>query len=82
MYYKWPDLYVHSGKNNLSWIPYFVENILKKLSFGEMKDASWDVKKAIITSKIIIQQIYQELIGLTQKPNLSIYPCRLECVLR
>ena len=33
--YKWSNMYIHSGKGELSWIPYYVESILKTMSFGE-----------------------------------------------
>lgn len=80
--YKWSNLYIHSGKNDLSCIPYFIENMLKTLSFGEIKYNGWDVKNAISTSEDIIEQIHQELIVLGKKPNLSIYTCRPECILK
>lgn len=77
--YKWSNMYVHSGKCELSWIPYYIETILKKLSFGQMTESSWDVKNGISTTSEVIQQIRNEL--LEGHPKCDIYKCKPECVL-
>lgn len=78
--YKWSNLYVHSGKCELSWIPYYIETILKELSFGQMTEHSWDVKNGITTTNEVIEQIYDEL--LVGHPKRKIYACKPECVIR
>lgn len=78
--YKWSNMYVHSGKCELSWIPYYVETILKELSFGQMTESGWDAKNGISTTIEVIQQIHNEL--LEDHPKCEIFACRPECVLR
>lgn len=78
--YKWANMYIHSGKCELSWIPYYIETILRKFSFGEITEKGWDAKNAISTSHAVIQEIYKEL--LINQPNLEIYSCQLECIIR
>lgn len=76
--YKWSNMYVHSGKCELSWIPYYVEAILKELSFGQMTGNGWDVKNGISTTIEVIQQIHNEL--LEGYPKYEIFACKPECV--
>ncbi|KPI48378.1 hypothetical protein ACWTV9_10310 [Clostridioides difficile] len=76
--YRWSNMYVHSGKCELSWIPYYLENILRSLSFGEKTQTGWDVKNSIVVPENIICKIHKDL--LKDKPRLDIYSCRLECV--
>lgn len=78
--YKWSNMYVHSGKCELSWIPYYVETILKELSFGQTVGNSWDVKNGIATTVEVIQQIHNEL--LEGHPKYKIFACKPECVTR
>lgn len=78
--YNWSNMYVHSGKCELSWIPYYVENILKELSFGQMTENGWDVKNGISTTSEVIQQIHYEL--LAGHPKYEILACKPECVIR
>ena len=78
--YKWANMYIHSGKCELSWIPYYIETILRKFSFGEITEMGWDVKNAISTSDAVLQRIYEEL--LIDQPNLEIYRCKPECTIR
>lgn len=80
--YKWSNLYIHSGKQDFSWMPYFVEQILKPLTFGQRENMGWDVKNGIKTSEKTIEQIYQELITLSKKPDVIIYQCKPECILK
>lgn len=75
--YKWSNMYVHSGKCELSWIPYYVETILKELSFGQTVGNSWDVKNGIATTDEVIQQIHNEL--LEGHPKYEIFACKPEC---
>lgn len=77
--YKWANMYIHSGKCELSWIPYYIEIILRKFSFGEMTEEGWDVNNAISTSNAVIQRIHEEL--LMNHPNLEIYRCKPECII-
>ena len=76
--YKWSNMYVHSGKCELSWIPYYVEAILKELSFGQKTGNSWDAKNGISTSVEVIRQIHNEL--LEGHPKYEIFACKPECV--
>lgn len=78
--YKWANMYIHSGKCELSWVPYYIDLVLKKFSFGDQSEKGWDVKNAILTSSTVIQRIHEEL--LIDKPNLEIYSCRLECAIQ
>jgi len=80
--YKWSNLYIHSGKQDFSWMPYFVEQVLKPLTFGERENCGWDVKNGIKASKKVIEQIYQELITLSKKSDVKIYACKPECILK
>lgn len=78
--YKWSNMYVHSGKCELSWIPYYIETILKELSFGQTVGNSWDVKNGIATTDEVIQQIHNEL--LEGHPKYETFACKPECVTR
>ena len=78
--YKWSNMYVHSGKCELSWIPYYIETILKELSFGQKTEHSWDVKNGITTTNEVIERILDEL--LVGHPKYKIYACKPECVIR
>ena len=80
--YKWANLYVHSGKQEMSWIPYFIETVLKELSFGEQKENSCDIKNGISTTQSVIDKIHDELIKMSRKDNLKIYSCKLELTLK
>lgn len=74
--YKWANMYVHSGKIELSWI-YYVENKLKELSFGQQRNDGWNVNNGIVVSDIIIQTVHAEL--LKDKLKLRIFLCVTEC---
>lgn len=75
--YKWANMYVHSGKTELSWIPYYIENKLKELSFGQQRNDGWNVNNGIVVSDKIIQAVHAEL--LKDKPKLKIFSCVPEC---
>lgn len=75
--YKWANMYVHSGKTELSWIPYYIENKLRELSFGQQLNDGWNVNNGIVVSDKIIQDIHAEL--LKDKPKLKIFSCLPEC---
>jgi len=77
--YKWANMYVHSGKCELSWIPYYVEATLRELSFGRMVENGWDVKNGISTSSEVIKMIHDEL--LEGHPKYEIFTCKPECVI-
>lgn len=74
--YKWANMYVHSGKIELSWI-YYIENKLKELSFGQQRNDGWNVNNGIVVSDIIIQAVHAEL--LKDKLKLRIFLCVTEC---
>lgn len=74
--YKWANMYVHSGKIELSWI-YYIENKLKELSFGQQRNDGWNVNNGIVISDIIIQTVHAEL--LKDKLKLRIFLCVTEC---
>lgn len=74
--YKWANMYVHSGKIELSWI-YYIENKLKELSFGQQRNDGWNVNNGIVVSDIIIQAVHAEL--LKDKLKLRIFLCVPEC---
>ncbi len=74
--YKWANMYVHSGKIELSWI-YYIENKLKELSFGQQRNDGWNVNNGIVVSDIIIQTVHAEL--LKDKLKLRIFLCVTEC---
>lgn len=75
--YKWANMYVHSGKTELSWIPYYIENKLKELSFEQQRNDSLNVNNVIVVSDIIIQTVHAEL--LKDKLKLRIFLCVTEC---
>lgn len=74
--YKWANMYVHSGKTELSWI-YYIENKLKELSFGQQRNDGSNVNNGLGVSDIIIQAVHAEL--LKDKPKLKIFSCVPEC---
>lgn len=76
--YKWSNMYVHSGKCELSWIPYYLEYMLRSFSFGKNTQTGYDVKNSIVVPKNIISKIHEDL--LEGKPKLDICTCPLECV--
>lgn len=81
--YKWSNQYVHSGKEDFSWIPYFLEFVLRPLSFGNEDKRGFDIKNGIVTTPAVINQIYQELFdNVAQKhetTKLKLYTCNPEC---
>lgn len=77
--YKWSNMYIHSGKGDFSWIPYFINEYLKDFSFGKMKNNSWDVNNGICTTQSTIDQIHNELTSLQSTKKVSIYGCKPEC---
>lgn len=60
--YKWSNQYVHSGKEDFRWIPYFLEFVLRPLSFGNKDKHGFNIKNGISTTQAVIKQIHQELI--------------------
>lgn len=80
--YQWSNLYIHSGKQDYSWIPYFVEEQLRTFSFGVQKENGWAANNGIAATEKAIQEIHQELIGQLNKPNVNTCGCRPECEIR
>lgn len=80
--YKWANMYIHSGRKELSWIPYFLETVLKDLSFGKWEGSSWDVKNGISTTQSVIDEIHKELLATANNNDLKIYSCKLELTLK
>lgn len=76
--YKWANSYVHSGKAELSWIPYYIEYKLRELSFGKMDKDGLNVENGIVTSEDTIKKIHDEL----EKKDYKIYTCKPECKIR
>lgn len=64
--YRWSNSFIHSGLGDYSWIPFFLEFMLRNFSFGEKKDYGWNVNNGIITSQLTIDAIQNDLI---QKRN-------------
>ena len=64
--YKWANTFIHSGLGDYSWIPFFLEFMLRNFSFGERKDYGWNINNGIITSQLTINAIHNDLI---QKRN-------------
>ena len=83
--YKWSNQYVHSGKEDFRWIPYFLEFVLRPLSFGNRDEHGFDIKDGIVTTTDVINQIHQELLdNVAQKhepTKLKLYTCNPECKL-
>ena len=75
--YKWANMYVHSGKTELSWIPYYIENKLKELSFEQQRIDRLNDNNGIVLSDIIIQTVHAEL--LKDRPKLKIFSCVPKC---
>lgn len=80
--YKWANMYIHSGLQELSWIPYFIEDVLKELNFGKVEDRKWDVKNGISTTQSVIDKIHKELKDEVNEKGLKIYTCKLELILK
>lgn len=80
--YKWANIYIHSGLQELSWIPYFIETVLKELSFGKWEGDKWDVKNGISTTQSVIDAIYNELLNASTRDDLKIYSCKPELTLK
>lgn len=89
--YKWANLYIHSGKGDYAWTPYFIECFLRDFSFGELKaDKSWSFKNAIKTTEktlnLIQQEVIQSKVELNEQPrekikedtNISLLSCSPE----
>jgi hypothetical protein len=72
-------MYIHSGKKDFSWIPYFLNDFLKDFSFGHPKNGSWNINNAISTTQSTIETIHNDLINLSKKENVKIYGCPPEC---
>lgn len=83
--YKWSNQYVHSGKEDFRWTPYFLEFVLRPLSFGNTDEHGFNIKNGISTSIATINQIQQELVdNVAQKhenTKLKLYTCSPECKL-
>lgn len=79
--YKWANMYIHTGRQELPWIPYFVETMLKELSFGKLEINRWDTKNGISTTQNVIAKIHTEILALTND-NVEIYNCKLELDLK
>lgn len=86
--YKWANSFVHSGLCDYSWIPFFLEFMLRNFSFGEEKDYGWNVNNGIVTSQSTIDAIQNDLI---QKRNgdsdtnvikLKLLICKPECEIK
>lgn len=71
--YKWANMYIHSDLQELSWIPYFIEDLLIDLNFGKIEDEQLDVKNGISTSKSVIDKIYEELQDEVKEKTKNIY---------
>lgn len=80
--YKWANMYIHSGRQELSWIPYFIEAVLKELSFGKWEENQWDIKNGISTTQSIVDEIHKELLATVNNSDLKIYSCKLELTLK
>lgn len=75
-------MYIHSGRQELFWIPYFIEVVLQELSFGKWEGNQWDVKNGISTTQSVVDEIHKELLATVNNRNLEIYSCKLELVLK
>lgn len=76
--YKWGNLYIHSGRGDYAWLPYFLERYLRKMSFGEQKsDGSWNYNNGITVSEITLEKIRDEVKKLNM--NYEILACEPEC---
>jgi len=61
--YRWANGFIHSGRGDYPWIPFFVERMLVDFSFGkEKKDGSWNVNNGIRTSQKTIDDMHRELL--------------------
>lgn len=80
--YKWGNMYIHSGRQELSWIPYFIEVILKEISFGEWEGNQWSGKNGITTTLCVVDKIHKELLAAANNRELKIYSCNLELTIK
>ena len=85
--YTWANAYVHSGREDYTWLPYIIEVILKTFSMGDLKAAGWSVNNGISTTQKSINEIHDELLkikneGLDDKKQLTLCRCEPECEIR
>jgi len=88
--YKWANITVHSGCVDHTWVPLFLETVLKELSMGKgPTESGFDVKNGIVTDRATIASIHQELANdipqgclLRRKgrPRM-LYTCEPQCIL-
>lgn len=79
--YKWSNSYIHSGRGDFTWIPFFIEQHLRDFSFGrEKQDGSWSYENAIRVSKKTLDKIHEELT--CKVKDCSIYSCIPECEIK
>ena len=86
--YNWSNSFIHSGLGDYSWIPYYVEFVLRDFSFGTKKDNGWDINNAIVTSTTTIKEIQGDIIkfvncGLDEEDlRYKLLTCKPECEIR
>lgn len=68
--YTWSNSFIHSGLGDYSWIPFYIEIVLKDLFFGhDIVDSrtgsySWDINNGIRTTVSVIRSVWEDLIRL------------------
>lgn len=83
--YCWGNLYMHSGIEDWSWLPYFLEDYLKPLTLGvQHSDGAWDCNNGIVVSSIVISKIQQEIKNLKNDSGIDfdVITCDPQCEVR
>ena len=68
--YTWSNSFIHSGLGDYSWIPFYIEIVLKDLFFGhDVGDSktgnySWNINNGISTTVSVIRSVWEDLIRL------------------
>ena len=63
--YTWSNSFIHSGLGDYSWIPVYLEIVLRGAFFGHNKaDGSWNINNGISTQTNVIRSIWTDLIKL------------------
>ncbi|MBR1622633.1 MAG: hypothetical protein IJ675_01805, partial [Pseudobutyrivibrio sp.] len=73
---------IHSGIEDWSWLPYFLEDYLKPLTMGvQHSDGSWNCNNGIVASSVTISEIQQEIKNLKKDSNieLNVLTCTPQC---
>lgn len=66
--YRWANAFVHSGRADYNWVPFFLERMLREFSLGKERTRAnggfcWNVNNGISTTQDVIDAIRADLIA-------------------